>query len=133
MTLVTWQPLEANAWLVVPGAALLQWIALPELDGDGPGMFSQADPAVVHATLSAAGWSDVVVRSVKLALRVGDSPVEAADRLADMGVGRAALAAVPPDEQQPALEAVHEALAPHAGADGVHLGAAVLLTTASNP
>jgi SAM-dependent methyltransferase len=131
VVLVTWQPLEANAWLVIPGAALLPWIALPDFDGAGPGMFAQCDPAVVTTTLEDAGYTDIEVRTLKVALPLGADATEAGDRLADTGVGRAALHAIPEDQRPDALRAVRAALAEHARAGGVRLGAAVLLTTAS--
>jgi SAM-dependent methyltransferase len=133
LCMATWQPLDANAWLVVPGAALLRWITLPDLDGSGPGMFSQSDPEVVAAALDAAGYADIAVRPLKLALPLGDDVDHAAERLADTGVGRAALAAVPEEQQRAALDAVRDALAAHAGTEGVLLGAAVLITTATAP
>jgi SAM-dependent methyltransferase len=128
---VTWEPLEANAWLVIPGAALLSWIVLPDLDGSGPGMFAQSDPTVVTATLQNAGYTDIDVRALKVALTLGADATEAADRLADTGVGRAALRAVPWDQRPAALRAVRAALAEHERDSGIRLGAAVLLTTAS--
>lgn len=131
LCIATWQPLDANAWLVVPGAALLRWITLPDLDGSGPGMFSQSDPEVVTATLDDAGYEDIAVRSLKFALPLGDDIDRAAERLADTGVGRAALAAVPESQRSAAMDAVREALSAHAGAEGVLLGAAVLITTAT--
>jgi SAM-dependent methyltransferase len=133
LCLATWQPLEANAWLVIPGAALLHWISLPESDGDGRGMFAQSDPAVVTATLQNAGYSNVDVAPVRLALPLGSDAADATERLADTGVGRAALDAVPDDQRPAAKAAVRAALAEHAGVDGVRLGAAVLITTANVP
>jgi SAM-dependent methyltransferase len=127
----TWQSLEANAWLVIPGSALLSWIALPDVDGAGSGMFAQSDPAVVTATLEDAGYADIDVRELKVALSLGADATEAADRLADTGVGRAALLAVPEKQRPKALGAVRAALAEYAGPGGVRLGAAVLLTTAA--
>ena len=131
VVLATWQPLEANAWLVVPGAALLPWIALPDFHEAGPGMFAQADPAVVTTTLAHAGYTDIDVRPLKVALPLGADATEAADRLADTGVGRAALHAMPEDQRADAFRAVRTALAEHAGGRGVRLGAAVLITTAA--
>jgi SAM-dependent methyltransferase len=128
--IATWQPLDANAWLVVPGAALLRWIELPDVSGTGPGMFSQSDPAIIAATLRDSGYVDVNVSSVKIALTLGATPDEAVERLIDTGVGRAAIGAVPDASRFDALAAVRAALADHCDATGIHLGAAILITTA---
>jgi len=128
--IVTWQPLEQNAWLVVPGAALLPWIALPDLNGKGPGMFSQSDAVTIVQTLAQAGFTDIDSRPLKLALPLGRNVDQAYALLADTGVGRGALSAVPEPQRDAAADAVRSALEPHAHADGVWLGAAILLTTA---
>jgi ubiquinone/menaquinone biosynthesis C-methylase UbiE len=127
----TWQPLEANAWLVIPGAALLHWIELPDLSGGGPGMFAQSDPAVITKVLHEAGYTNIDVAPVKLALRFGADPAEATERLADIGTGRAVLAAIADDARAAALSAVRTALGDHTDATGVRLGAAILVTTAT--
>ncbi len=131
LCIATWQPLETNAWLVIPGAALLHWIELPATDGPGPGMFSQSDPTVVESTLSDAGYRDITVQPVKLALTLGHDPDAALARLLDTGVGRAAIAAVPDGARPEALDAVRAALADHSGPGGVQVGAAILLSTAT--
>ena len=59
LCLATWQPLAANEWLTVPGAALLRHTELPATAPDQPGMFAQSDPELVSATLAAAGFADV--------------------------------------------------------------------------
>jgi SAM-dependent methyltransferase len=130
LCIATWQTLDANAWLVVPGAVLLRWIELPDVSGAGPGMFSQSDPAVVAATLRDSGYVDINVTTAKLALTLGASPDDAVERLTDTGVGRAALAAVPDASRSDALSAVRAALADHCDEAGVRLGAAVLIITA---
>jgi ubiquinone/menaquinone biosynthesis C-methylase UbiE len=126
----TWQPLDANAWLVIPGAALLHWIELPDFSGSGPGMFAQSDAAVITNMLHDAGYTDVNVAPAKLALRFGADPAEATERLSDIGTGRAVLNAIPENTRAEAVSAVETALADHADATGVHLGAAILITTA---
>jgi SAM-dependent methyltransferase len=125
-----WRPLDANAWLVVPGAALLKWIELPDTSGIGPGMFSQSDPTVVSTTLQESGFVDINVTSLKLALTLGATPDDAIERLSDTGVGRAALGAVPDASRSDAIAAVRAALADHCDAMGVRLGAAILIATA---
>jgi SAM-dependent methyltransferase len=128
--IATWQPLDANAWLIVPGAALLKWIELPDVNTTAPGMFSQSDPGIVEATLRESGYVDIGVSSVKLALTLGPNPDDAIERLTDTGVGRAALRAVSDASRTDAIAAVRAALADHCDTQGVRLGAAVLITTA---
>lgn len=127
--IATWQPLGLNQWLTVPGAALLRYGTLPDSPPGGPGMFSQADPDLLRSTLTRAGWTSVDSRAVSVTLRLGDDPADATDYLADGGVGRAVLETVPAPEKAAALQAVTDALAPHTTSDGVHLDAAIWITT----
>lgn len=132
--LATWQPLEANDWLTIPGAALLRYGSLPDTEAGAPGMFAQSDPEHVTATLRAAGYADPQLDPVKLTLTPGADPDEAVDYMAGTGVGRAVLDSVPDDQQPAALEAVRAVLADHhTQADGVRLGAAIWIVTADNP
>jgi SAM-dependent methyltransferase len=133
LALATWQPLETNDWLTIPGAALLRWITLPDFSDGGPGMFAQSDPDRVRATLREAGYTGIELDAVTVALRLGSDPDEATERLADTGVGRAALDAVPEAQRPAARAAVRAAMADHAGSDGVRLGAAVWIITAARP
>jgi SAM-dependent methyltransferase len=41
LCLATWQPLEANDWLTIPGAALLRYGNLSDTEAGAPGMFAQ--------------------------------------------------------------------------------------------
>lgn len=130
LVLVTWQPLAANDWLTIPGAALLEYGSLPEA-GDGPGMFAQSDPAIVTDVLRRSGFADINVTAQAVPLHLGKDPDEATDYLADTGMGRAVLATVPAQQQRAALDAVRNALGHHVGNDGVVLKSGVLITTAA--
>lgn len=57
LCLTTWQPLAANDWLTIPGAALLRYGELPAAEPRAPGMFAQSDPKAVTATLTEAGYT----------------------------------------------------------------------------
>lgn len=131
MFIATWQPLALNDWLTVPGAALLRFGTLPDGPPGGPGMFAQADPDLVRSTLARAGWSGVDCRAVTVSLRLGDDPEHATDYLADSGVGRAVLDTITPADRAAALDAVAQELAQHTTGDGVHLDAAIWITTAT--
>ncbi len=128
----TWQPLGANAWLTVPGAALLRYGSLPEI-GAGPGMFAQADPERVTRVLTEAGYCDIVVRPATVTLTLGTTADEATAHLADSGVGRAVLATVAQVDTAAALDAVRAVLADHLTAEGVQLDAAIWIVSARRP
>lgn len=133
LCIATWQPLGANGWLTIPGAALLRYGTFPDTSGGKPGMFAQSDPATISATLERAGLSAIVVDPVQLVLRLGDDPRDATEHLAEMGTGRAILATIAEIDRAAALDAVAATLEDHASADGVHLPAGILVTTATRP
>jgi SAM-dependent methyltransferase len=132
LAIVTWQPLAANEWLVVPGAALLDFGILPDgNDTAGPGMFTQSDPATIRAVLTGTGFTDITTDPHTLALAYGTTLDDAVDYLADSGPGRAILDTIPTDRHRDAVAAVRNALGPHHHPDhGVVLDAAVLVTIA---
>jgi SAM-dependent methyltransferase len=130
LCMVTWQPLAANDWLTIPGAALLEYGNLPH-SADGPKMFTQSDPVIVTSVLRDSGFSEINVTSQAVPLRLGADPKKATDYLADTGTGRAVLATVPAHRRQAAMNAVRNALAQHQDSDGVVLDAGVLITTAA--
>lgn len=131
LVIATWQPLGANDWLSVPSAALLHYGTPPDGQPGAPGMFAQADPDALRASLTHAGWSAVDSRAVTVALRLGDNPADATDYLADSGAARAVLDTVPDPDKPAALQAVADALAPHTTADGVYLEGAIWITSAT--
>jgi SAM-dependent methyltransferase len=132
LCLATWQPLDANDWLAIPGAALLRYGTLPDTEAGGPGMFAQSDAERVITTLRAAGYADPQLEPVRLTLALGVDPNEAVGYLTGTSVGRAALDAVPDDRRSAALDAVRAVLADHTQANGVRLGAAIWIITADN-
>jgi ubiquinone/menaquinone biosynthesis C-methylase UbiE len=130
LCLVTWQPLAANDWLTVPAAALLRYAAPPE-QATGPGMFAQADPAGLASTLAAGGYESIQCDPVAVDLTVGTDAAEAAGYLTASGPGRILLETIADNDRQAAIDALRSALAEHASPDGVRLGAAVWITTAT--
>ena len=133
LAFVSWQPLAANEWLLVPGAALAEHVPLPDTGhAGGPGMFALAEPDRVRQLLGVAGWHDIDVTAHHTSMLVGgpgdlDTAVEF---LAGGSLGRAALANADRAAAGRAVDAVRGALAPHLTAEGVRLGAAVWLVTA---
>jgi SAM-dependent methyltransferase len=132
-----WQPLAANQWMLVPGAALAEHLPPPPapVPADGPGMFAFADPERLRPILAAAGWRDVEITSEHASILVGGggSVDDAVEFLRTATQGRTMLAGADAATAERALASVRAALTPFADADGVHLDAAVWLVQAVAP
>ena len=131
-----WQPLAANQWLLVPGAALAEHLPPPEpAPADGPGMFAFAEPDRLRPILAAAGWRDIEITSEHASILVGGggSVADAVEFLRTATMGRTMLAGADAATADRALASLRAALTPYADADGVHLGAAVWLVRAVAP
>jgi SAM-dependent methyltransferase len=134
LVFVCWQPLAANQWLLVPGAALAEHVPPPAGfgSGDGPGMFAFADPDRVRSVLVAAGWRDIEITSEHVSILVGGGGrvEDTVEFLRTGSMGRMMLAGADAGTVERAVASVRAALAPYADAEGVHLGAAVWLVQA---
>jgi SAM-dependent methyltransferase len=136
LVFVCWQPLTANQWLLVPGAALAGHVPLPGFGpGDGPGMFAFADPDRIRQILAAAGWRDVEITSEHAPILVGGggSIDDAVEFLRTGSLGRTILAGADAGTADRAIASVRAALTPYTDADGVRLDAAVWLVQAVAP
>jgi SAM-dependent methyltransferase len=132
-----WQPLAANQWMLVPGAALAEHLPPPPapVPADGPGMFAFADPERLRPILAAAGWRDAEITSEHASILVGGggSVDDAVEFLRTATQGRTMLAGADAATAERVLASVRAALTPFADADGVHLDAAVWLVQAVAP
>jgi SAM-dependent methyltransferase len=131
-----WQFLEANDWMLVPGAAAAQHVPLPEAaTGTGPGPFALADPAQTRATLFGAGFEAIEIDPFTTSMLLGGGGTldETVDFMVASGSGRALLDPAPADARRAAISAVRDTLAPLVGADGVRLGAGAWVVTARTP
>lgn len=135
LVLATWQPLAANEWLIVPGAALLNHTAMPAAaSDDGPGMFAQSDPEIVTSILRDAGFVEIVLEATDVTFTLGQTIDEAVEYLADSGPGRLLLKSIPEGPaRDAALADVSAALVDHQDESGVPLGGGIWLITATRP
>jgi ubiquinone/menaquinone biosynthesis C-methylase UbiE len=130
--LATWQPLMANEWLTVPGAALLRHTEPPTVHSDEPGMFGQSEPDRVIKTLHAAGFAGVAIEATEITLTLGASLDDAVDYLVASGPGRALLETIPEGAARAvAIADVRAALVDHHDQSGVRLGGGVWMITAT--
>ena len=134
LAFVCWQSAMENPWMTVPMAAALQHIPPPPMPAPGaPGPFAFADPDHVRGVLSTAGFTDVALEPVRMALTIGgdgdlDSTV---DFLLKMGPTARALREADDPELLPLVAAsVREALVPYQTDSGVRMDSASWIVTA---
>lgn len=137
LVFVCWQPLAANQWLLVPGAALAEHAppsaspASTEEPGYRPGMFAFADPDRLREILAAAGWRDIEITPEHTPILMGGESIDEAVHFLRTGsMGRTMLAGADAGTVDRAVASLRIALAEHADAEGVRLGAAVWLVQA---
>ena len=134
LAFVCWQDLFVNEWMAVPGLAAAQHVPLPEMGPpDAPGPFSLGDPDRVRSVLSGAGYSDITVEPFETSILLGGGGTldDAVTFLQSTGMAHALFDEAPADDVERAIEAVRTALEPHLTPDGVQLGAATWLVSAT--
>lgn len=132
LAFVCWQDLFANDWMIVPGAAVAEVLPLPVGDDStAPGAFAFADPERVTAILADAGFRQPVATPVAADLWMGDSAADAVRLMRTTGLGRAVFENAPPDLEAEAVERATAALVPYESPEGVLVGGAAWLVTAS--
>lgn len=129
-----WQPSADNLWATLPMQVLASLLPdSPAGDAFAPGPFAFADPARVHAILTAAGWHDIAFDDLPFAMVVGegDDPIAAAVTF-NLRIGPAARAVrdAGPVVETAAPGLLAEALAPYRDGDTVALPGAVWLVSA---
>lgn len=136
LSFVCWQPVTANDWMFIPGAAAVSVTGSPPpMPGpDEPGPFSLSDPERVRTILSAAGFVDVDVQPHD------DFFTAPRDRVRDLaltamrvGAARELLRGQPEEIAARVRAAIEEALAAKVEGDEVRLSRAVLQVTAAVP
>jgi SAM-dependent methyltransferase len=132
---VCWRAPRDNAWAMAPLVAARKALGItpPPADPNAPGPFAFADEQRLHGLLSEAGFGAIDIRRVDVLLRLGSDAQDAADRSLRIGpVSR--LAREVGVAQEPLMrQAMTQALAALAAADGsVHLGGSTWVVTAQN-
>jgi len=126
-----WQDRTKNEWLMVPAAAALQHVEMPDLGPPGaPGPFALAEADRIREILSSARFEAVDITSLESRMRMGDDAEDAADFVFGTRIGRALLEGADGDASARAVAAVTDVLRSHEGDDGVYLNGAAWLVTA---
>jgi SAM-dependent methyltransferase len=127
-----WQDLVANEWLMVPVGAALPHVPMPDLgEPGGPGPFSLSDPDHIRSVLEGVGFADVSVDDFRCPMLMGATVEDTVVFMQGTDMAETLLADVSADVADAAWGAVRAALAPYAGPDGVVLGGAAWIVTAT--
>lgn len=127
-----WQELFANQWVMIPAAAALEYVPMPDLgEPGGPGPFSLAEPDRVRSLLEGAGFTDPSVEALEAPVRVGADVEDAVAYYRMSDFAETLFADVDDDTAAKAWEAVSGAIAPYATPEGVTLPGGAWLVTAT--
>lgn len=133
LAFVCWQPMLANEWMTVPAFAAAAHVGIPTPpDPTAPGPFAFGDADHVRTVLTDAGWSDIGIEPFGTPILLGGPGTveDAVAFLRSTGMGRILFSDAEAPTVAAALDAVREALTPHAEGDGVRLDAATWIVTA---
>ena len=131
LCVATWQPYSVNDWLTVPFEVLSRYGEPPPAADGGPGPFGQSDADQVTAELEAAGWSNVDLVPVDVAMPIGHDLDDAIRYLSDTGIVRAVLDPLDSGLAQDAIHELRDLLAGHRTDETVVLGGSIFLVRAS--
>lgn len=135
LAFVCWQAVQDNEWIALV-AQVAKEAGAPEPeetpDPDGPGAFSLADPTRIGAILSSAGFRGVTTESLQPKLRIGATPEEAARFMLEMGPVASMVEDAEPSLRAKVETALVERFREFASDEGVHLGAAAWLVSATS-
>lgn len=126
-----WRDLLANDWIMVPAAAALLHVPMPELgDEGGRGPFSLADAEHVQRLLGGAGFADVHVAQLDLPVTMGLDVDDAIDFMRGGDMASILFVGVDDELVQRAWEEIRSTLAAGVGEGAVELNGSVWLVDA---
>jgi SAM-dependent methyltransferase len=131
LTLLVWQALPRNEWILEIATALAAGRDRPAPPPDAPGPFSMADPERVRAILSRAGFGELQVEPVTGAFYVGGDSQDAFANV--LGFAGWMLEGLDDRGRARALENLRATLARHESTSGVLYDSAAWLITARKP
>ena len=128
LVLVTWQPLPGNEWIREISGALAAGRDLPSPPPDA-GPFALSDPDRVRTLLTGAGFADVELEGMTTGMWFGND-ADDAHRFV-LGLMGWMLEGLDDAGRVRAIDALHETMAAHEGADGVRFESAAWITHAT--
>ena len=134
MVFLCWQAANNNEWISRVGQAVKKFLPEPTdvPDPRAPGPFAFAEQAYLEGILSQAGFKNVEFQSLSIDLKLASTVEEALDFQSNIGPLSAVIAQLEGKTRDEALNAAKEVLQDSMSAEGIKLGSAVWLVTASN-
>jgi SAM-dependent methyltransferase len=109
-----------SEWIAIAFAAAAPHVGLPDLGPPGaPGTFALADGQRLNQTIRAGGYREVTVEEVTRPVRLGDDADDVTEFITSLPEATKLFANKPNEKVAAAIDALRNALKPHAGADGV--------------
>jgi len=126
-----WRDLMVNDWLMVPAAAALQHVPMPDLGQPGaPGPFSLADPERVDQVLRDAAFAQIVTEEVVRPMPMGSSADDVLAFMRGTEMAQVLMTGVDPGTAERAWTAIKAALQAHAEPGGITLAGTAWLVAA---
>jgi ubiquinone/menaquinone biosynthesis C-methylase UbiE len=128
-----WREARENPFFMTPLQAVYRHVPkMPQVGPEDPGPFSFASQVRVNRVLTAAGFSEVAMEPVDLALDVaiGGGLDAAVKSTLEIGPAARALAEQPPEVVAATAQSIREVLTPHLKGQTVPLDAAIWIVTA---
>jgi SAM-dependent methyltransferase len=131
-----WREAQRNPWLMLPLEEACRHVPRPPAPApEEPGAFAFADERRVRGILNGAGFGDVALEAVDLALDIGigrglDAAVET---VTGMGPTSRALQDQPPEIRAAAIGSIRIALARYQAGNAIALPGAIWIVTGTNP
>lgn len=135
LVFICWQPIIDNEWVTISLDVVARHITLPPPPGpQDSGPMSFGKPERVNSVLSAAGFTDIAVSDFSSMFTIGNSIDQAVDFLTQMGPASGAIAKSDTSDRTKSEIAadLRNALSKFSHVEGVTLGAATWIVTASN-
>ncbi|MGN6308579.1 MAG: class I SAM-dependent methyltransferase [Xanthobacteraceae bacterium] len=136
LTFICWRGPKENPWLMVPLQAVYRHVPrLPPVGPEDPGPFAFASSDRVERILREAGFADIHIAPHDLSLDIaaGGGFESAVETAVIIGPANRALEEAAPEARTAAVEAVRHDLKPFAKGDGVWLGGAIWIVSATVP
>ena len=128
-----WQSPVKNPWMSIAGAAVAPFLDSPATPPNprAPGPFAFADAAYLNDILVLSGFNNIQIDSETANLKVGNDLDDAMRAQGQIGPLSRALNELAGEKRERALAAVRDTFSPLITADGLHLGAATWLVSAT--